>query len=385
MPGPLARKPSCILLRVERPITKQPGARVEELDTPALVVDLDAFDANLELVHSFFRGRAAKMRPSVHTHKTPALAHRQLAVDGAAPGVAVVSVAEAEAFAAAGIGDIRIAMQVPSPAKVRRACALARACRVSLIADDLTVVATYSRGASSAGVTLDVLVDVQVHPARAGLQPGAPAIALAKAIEEAPGLRFAGVFTAGGPVGEGDRETLRARDQDAVDRFIAAKREIEAAGLEVPEASYGNSTHDYDIPGATDGVTEVRSGAYPLIDANHAPHCPDLTPAARLLATVNGRPEPGRAVTDCGQKAIGRDLGPPIAWGRPDLTAVAGSAEHGLLDAPDGATLDMAIGDQVWLVPADVSTAFSLHDIAYGIRDDVVEAIWPISARGAFA
>ena len=370
---------------MERPITKQPGARVEELDTPALVVDLDAFDANLERVHAFFRRRTAKMRPSVHTHKTPALAHRQLAVDGAAPGVAVVSVAEAEAFAAAGIADIRIAMQVPSASKVRRACALARTCRISLIADDAGVVETYGREAASAHVTLDVLVDVQVHPARAGLQAGAPAISLAKAIEHAPGLRLAGVFTAGGPLGEGDHEMLRTRDQDAVDRFIAAKREIEAAGVEVLEASYGNSTHDYDVPGATDGVTEVRSGAYPLIDANHAPHCPDLTPAARLLVTVNGRPEPGRAVTDCGQKAIGRDMGPPIVWGRPELTAVAGSAEHGLIDAPDGATLDLAIGDQVWLVPADVSVAFSLHDIAYGVRDGVVEAVWPIAARGAFA
>lgn len=374
-----------MLFAVERPITKHPGVRVEELDTPALVVELDAFEANLEVVHSYFRGRVATVRPSVHTHKTPALAHRTLAVEGAGPGVAVVSVTEAEVFAAAGINDIRIAMQVPSPNKVQRACLLARDVRISLIADDVDVVACYHREAVGAGVILDVLVDVQSHPARSGLQSGPPAIALAQEIEKAAGLRFAGIFTAGGPLAEGDSRTLRARDQDAVARFVMAKHELEAAGIEVPEASYGNSTHDYDVPGSTDGITEVRSGAYPFIDANHAPHCPNLTPAVRLLATVNGLPEPRRAVTDCGQKAVGRDFGPPTVWGRAELTAVASSAEHGLIDASEGASLDLAIGDQVWLVPADVSTAFTLHDIVYGVRDGVVETVWHIAARGGFA
>ncbi len=369
---------------MERPITKPPGTPVDQLDTPALVVDLDAFEANVERVHGFFRGRAVTMRPNVHSHKTPAIAHRQLAVDGAANGVAVVSAGEAEVFSSAGISDVLIAMQLVSPGKIARACALARTCRIGLIADNDATVAAYASAATAVGVTLDVLVDVQTHPSRAGVGSVDQAVALAKAIDRASGLRFAGVFTAGGPIGDGPARELRSRDEQAVAAFVAVRRAIEAAGLNVAVASYGNSTHDYDVPGTTEGVTEVRSGAYPLIDANHAPHCPDLTPAARLLATINSRPELARAITDCGQKAIGRDFGGPVVDMRPDLVATAASAEHGLVDTVDGSPLELAIGDHVWLVPADVSTAFALHDLVYAARSGVVEAVWPIAARGAF-
>ena len=370
---------------MERPITKPPGTPVDQLDTPALVVDLDAFEANVEQVHGFFRGRAATMRPNVHSHKTPAIAHRQLAVEGAASGVAVVSVGEAEVFASAGIGDILVSMQLASAGKLARACALARTCRISLIADNEATVTAYASAATAAGVTLDILVDVQTHPHRAGAVGLGQAVALAKAIESTLGLRFVGVFTAGGPIGDGSAAELRKRDEQAVATFVATRRAIEAAGLAVTVASYGNSTHAYDVPGATDGVTEVRSGAYPLIDANHAPHCPGLTPAAKLMATINSRPELGRAITDCGQKAIGRDFGGPQVDLRPDLVAAAASAEHGLVDTLDGSPLEMAIGDHVWLIPADVSTAFALHDLVYAARSGVVEAVWPIAARGAFA
>ncbi|MDE2765945.1 MAG: alanine racemase [Chloroflexota bacterium] len=369
---------------MERPILKPPGSPVEQLDTPALVVDLDAMERNVERVHSFFRDRPAKLRPAVHAHKTPAIAHRQLAVEGAAEGVAVVSLSEAEAFAQAGVGDILVTTQIVGASKVSRACALARSIRLTLVADDADAVRALSAGASGAGVVIDALVDVQTHPDRAGLQP-ADAPVLARVVNAAPGLRFAGVFTAGGPLSEGYTAALRARDEQAVGALVEARRAVETAGLPVRVASYGNSTHDYDVPGAAEGITEVRGGAYALLDANHAPHCPGLEPAAMVLATVNGKPEPGRAVTDCGQKAIGRDAGQPVVLGKGGLTAAANSAEHGLIDAPDGADLDLAAGDQVWLLPFDVSTAFSLHDVVYAVRAGIVEAVWRVGARGAFA
>lgn len=157
---------------MERPILKPPGSPVEELDTPALVVDLDAMERNVERVHSFFRNRAAKLRPAAHAHKTPAIAHRQLAVEGAAAGVAVVSLGEAEAFAQAGVGDILVTTQVVGAPKVARACALARSIALTLVADDVGVVRALSAAASGAGVAIDVLVDVQTHPDRAGLRLG---------------------------------------------------------------------------------------------------------------------------------------------------------------------------------------------------------------------
>ena len=367
---------------MERPILKPPGAPVEQLDTPALVVDLDAMERNVERVHSFFRGRAAKLRPAVHSHKTPAIAHRQLAVEGAAAGVAVVSLSEAEIFAQTGVRDVLVTTQIVGASKVASACALAKSIALTLVADDLDVVRALSSGAAGAGVVIDVLVSVQTHPDRAGLRPGG-APALARAVDVAPGLRFAGVFTAGGPLG-GDTAALRSRGEEAVGVLLEARRAVEEAGLSVRTASYGNSTHDYDIPGSADGITEVRAGAYALLDAAHAPHCPGLEPAAMVLATVNGRPEPSRAVTDCGQKAIGRDSGPPVVVGNGGLVAAANSAEHGLIDSAVGAELDLAPGDQAWLLPADVSTAFSLHDVVYAARGGVVETVWCVGARGAF-
>ena len=369
---------------MERPVYQPLGTPLERLDTPSMVVDLDAMERNVERVHSFFRNRAAKLRPAAHSHKTPAIAHRQLAVEGAASGVALVSLGEAEAFAQAGVGDILVTTQIVGAPKVARVCALARSIALTLVADDLSVVRALSAAASGAGVVIDVLADAQTHPDRAGLRLGdAPALALA--VDAAPGLRFAGVFTAGGPLSEGDTAALRARDAQAVGALLEARRAIEAAGLTVRVASYGNSTHDYDVPGSAEGITEVRSGAYPLLDAAHAPHCPHLEPAAMVLATVNGRPEHGRAVTDCGQKAIGRDAGQPVVLGDGGLVAVANSAEHGLIDSADGAELELAAGDHVWLLPPDVSTAFSLHDVAYAARGGVVEAVWRVEARGAFA
>ena len=369
---------------MERPILKPPGSPVEELDTPALVVDLDAMERNIERVHSYFRDRPAKLRPAVHSHKTPAIAHRQLAVEGAAAGVAVVSLGEAEVFAQAGVGDVLVTTQIVGASKVARACALAKSVALTLVADDADTVRALSAAASEAGVVIDVLADVQTHPDRAGLPPG-DAPALARVVDDALGLRFAGVFTAGGPLSEGDTAALRARDAQAVGALLQARCAIEDAGLAVRVASYGNSTHDYDVPGGAEGITEVRGGAYPFLDAAHAPHCPGLEPAALVLVTVNGRPERGRAVTDCGQKAIGRDSGQPVVLGNGGLTAAANSAEHGLIDAPDGADLDLAVGDQVWLLPSDVSAVFSLHDVVYAVRGGVVEAVWRVGARGAFA
>ena len=369
---------------MERPISTHPGASSSSLDTPALVVDLDIFDANVSLVHSFFSERSAYLRPSAHTHKTPALAHRQLAVQGSASGIAVVSISEAEIFASNGISDIRITTQIPAEAKLRRVASLAKSCKVSLIADNSHVVRMYSAAAAAANVNFDILVDINIHTARTGVRNANEALNLANLVGDLPGLTFCGIFTTGGPLGGLTTEELNRRDQKAVDFFMESKNYIENKGIEVKETSFGNSTHDYELIGSTEGITEVRSGAYAFLDANHAEHCPKLNHAAYIIATVNNRPEIARAVTDCGQKAIGRDLGAPVVLNGKNLIAAAGSAEHGLIDSADGSMLVLSIGDRVKLVPSDISTTFSLHDIAYGIRNDTVDSVWHISARGAF-
>ena len=369
---------------VERPISTLPGSDSASLDTPALVVDLDAFDANVNLVHGFFADRSANLRPSAHTHKTPALAHRQLAIKGSAPGIAVISISEAEVFASNGINDIRITTQIPTYSKLNRVAALSKSCKISLIADNANVVGMYSEAVTAKNSSVDVLVDINVNEDRPGVRSLDYALKLANLIHDLPGLNFAGIFSSGGPLGGSSTNSLIERDLRALDTFLDYKSFLQAKDIAVTEASFGNSTHNYALIGDTEGITEIRSGAYAFLDANHAQHCADLRHAAYIISTVNNRPEIARAVTDCGQKAIGRDLGAPEVLGQKNLIAAAGSAEHGLIDSADGSMLNLSIGDRVNLIPADISTTFSLHDIAYGIRGGIVDSVWHIAARGAF-
>ncbi len=361
---------------MERPLLKAPGTPVDQLDTPAVVIDLDDLAHNLETAHAPFRDGPVRLRPNAHAHKTPALAHLQLAVDGAAPGIAVATVGEAEVFAQAGIDDIRLTQPVVTARKAARLAALAHGTRISAVADSDECVHVLSEACTSAGVHLDVLVSVRTQPRGGGAAPE-DAAALARAVDAAPGLVFGGVLSRGRPLNESS--------VDAAARLAATRRAIEEAGLPVEVASFGDSTHEYEQVGAVEGMTEVRAGGYGLLDARHAPHCPALRHAVRVLATVNGVPEPSRAITDCGQKAIGRDHGQPLCYGRNDLVAAANSAEHGMLDGAGGSALDLGIGDKVWLVPADAATLFTLHDVVYAARDGVVAEVWDVGARGAFA
>ena len=161
---------------MERPILKPIGAPVEELDTPALVVDMEALEANIEKVHSGFADSPAKLRPYVETHRCPAIAHKQLAAGGTAGGVAVASVSEAELFAQNGISDFLVVNEVVSASKIARLCALARRASVAVAADSAANVQMLSDAAQAAGVELKVVVDINTGQERSGVAPGEPAL-----------------------------------------------------------------------------------------------------------------------------------------------------------------------------------------------------------------
>ena len=364
---------------MERPIFKPVGTPADELDTPSLVVDLDVLEANIETVHGAFRGGAARLRPRVDAHYTPAIAHKQIAAGGTAGGIAVATLGQAEAFAQAGFDDILVANLVVTAPKIARLASLARGAAVTVAVDSERNVSDLAAAASGRGVTIRAVVAVSTAPGRFGVRPGEAAAGVARAAAGADGLEFAGLLASDAPVLETDPGAAAEATRERLAPLLDTKARIEADGIEVSSVVAGGSSN-YEAAAATAGVTEVAAGRYALMDAQLAPYLPRLSPAARVNSVVTSRPEEGVAIVDGGRKAIGSDSGDPLV-DVPGAVVKGLSAEHGSL------ILDSArprLKDRVWFTPYDAAECANLHDYMHVVRDGRLEAVWEISARGRY-
>lgn len=368
---------------MERPIYKPIGTPVKELDTPALVVDLEALEHNIETLHSFFRQHEAKVRPHVGVHRCPAIAHKQMAAGGTVGGISVTTVGEAEAFAQSGFTDICVANEIVTPQKIRRLCGLAHTARITVAVDNPRNVQDLSAAAESSGVTLHVLVDIHTGLDRCGVEPGGAAIALARAVSKAQNLFFAGLMTYEGTILMNDPEVAAAESRKWIQLVLDTRELVEKDGLAVEVVSVGG-THNYEIAGAMPGVTEVPAGAYALMDERYRRGRPQLKPAARVMATVISRPEAGLALLDAGQKAIGADTGVPVVEDLSGVTLTRMSAEHGFLELEREAQGRAALGAKVWLTPRDIGNCVNVYDYISAARGGVLEAVWDVTARGRY-
>ena len=368
---------------MERPIFQPVGTPVDQLDTPALVVDLDLMARNIQSYHGYFAGTPVTVRPVVTSHLCPQVARRQLAAP-ASRGVAATTLGEAEVFAAAGFSDILVATQVVTASKIRRLCALASQGTVSVAVDSAANVDQLSQVASAAGVTLGVLVEIEAGMGRCGVSPDAEAVALARAVSDAGGLNFRGIMaTAPGPTGD-DPESHRQQTRERLQVAIDAKDLMESAGLSVPEVSVGGAhchTAAVDLP----GISEVRAGRYPLMDVRLQSHLPDLSLAAMVLATVISHPVASMAVLDAGHKATGPDHGRPVLQGVAGGFAARFSAEHGVVELEAGAEGILQPGERARLAPWELAATVNQYDYIRAVRDGRLEGYWPLSARGRFA
>ena len=368
---------------MERPIFQSAGTPVEELDTPALVVDLDLMEQNIKSYHSYFAGTGASVRPVVTSHLCPQVARRQMAAPGSR-GLAVTTVGEAEVFASAGFDDILLANQAVTTSKIRRLCVLASQATIGVAVDNPANVAQLSLAATAAGVELDVLVEIEAGMGRCGVSPDAEAVALAKAVTESEGLRFRGIMaTVPGPAGD-SREIHSQQTRQNLQVAMEAKDLMESAGLTVSEVSVGGA-HCFSAVGELPGITEVRAGRYPLMDVRLQEHLPELSLAAMVLATVISHPVADIAVLDAGHKATGPDLGRPVLQGVEGGTAARFSAEHGIVELESAAVEALARGDKARLAPWELASCVNQYDYIRAIRDGKLEGYWPLSARGRFA
>jgi len=375
---------------MERPVFQPTGTPVMDLDTPALVVDLDVMDRNIDTLHGRFDQSSAKVRPHVTGHQTPKIAHRQLQAANTVGGISVTSVGEAEVFSDAGITDILVSSQIVTRSKIRRLCTLAGSNRIGVAVDNPQNVSDLSQAAEAQGVTLGVLVELDVGLGRCGVAPGDEALELARAVANSPGLRFDGIMAIA-PLPSfsseasdfPERQERDATSWQVLQHVLETRELIEKNSLPVSVVSVGG-THNYDVAAGMAGITEVQAGSYPLMDHLYCRMRPEFSPAAKVLAAVISRPTGESAVLDAGHKATGPDRGLAVLEGVAGAQAVRFSAEHGVLDLQSGPAQNMKSGDKAWLVPFNLGLCFNQYDYVRAVRGDKLEGFWPIAGRGRF-
>ncbi|MDB5859571.1 MAG: D-threonine aldolase [Ramlibacter sp.] len=362
----------------------QPGDPLSRVDTPALVLDLDAFERNLQRMADAVRGSKVRLRAHAKSHKCPEIARRQLALG--ATGICCQKVSEAAVFVDAGVEDILITNQVVGDAKLVRLMALAKRARMGVLVDHPAQLHALASAARAAQAALDVYVEVDVGSGRCGVPPGLAAIRLAELAADSSPLRFAGLHCY-----HGRAQHLRtpAERAAAITYAVVAAAEtraaIEARGIPVPivtGAGTGTFMHERDS-----GVfNEIQAGSYIFMDRDYADNqrsSRDIVfeHALFVRSTVMSRPSALRAVVDAGLKASSVDSGMPGIWQRPELRYLKAADEHGLIGSEQGAA--PALGETLMLIPGHCDPTVNLYDELVCYRGETVEAVWPIAARGA--
>ena len=351
------------------------GQRLDEVDTPALVLDLDAFEANLATLNRAI-GKRVRVRAHAKTHKCPEIAQRQIAAG--AVGVCCQKVSEAEALVEGGVRDVLVSNEIVGAQKIARLAALAERARIGVCVDNPANL----QDLKNSKAHLDIYIELEVGMARCGIAPGEPAVALAREITG--NLRFAGLQAYHGRAQHVRSVAERRASIDrAAGAVVSTKALLKKHGIETPIVTgAGSGTFMFEVEsGAWD---EIQPGSYVFMDADYARNewaapLPRFQHALFVLATVMSRPRPEVAIVDAGLKASSVDSGMPGVWQRPGLTYTHASDEHGWVEGSP----PPALGEKLLLVPGHCDPTVNLYDWYVCARKGVVETLWPITARGA--
>ncbi len=370
------------------------GMPVVEIDTPALLVDLDDLEFNIRKLAGHFEAAGKHLRPHTKSHKTPAIAHMQL--QAGAIGVTCAKVGEAEVMAEAGIDDVLVANEVVGRRKVERLMTLARRCDIMAAVDHPDNLADLDEAAGAAGVSPRVLVEVNIGHNRCGvLSSSDEALELCRAAHRAEHLRFAGLMGYQGHiVALEDAEERETGARECLQRLSDCAGRARADGLSLEIVST-SATGDYYVSTTYDAVTEVQAGSYALMDAAYGRLGLGFRNALTVLTTVTSRPTPEQVITDAGLKAVTPEHGLPlvklpsrdgveVGWdpqGLRHLECESLSEEHGRLRAKGG-PCQLESGDVIEFIPGHGCTTVNLYDDLYAVRGGRLEAVWPVAARG---
>jgi len=344
-------------------------------------------------MREFLGPKKVKLRAHTKIHKSPFLAHKQIA--GGSTGITCAKLGEAEVMAQSGISDILIANEIVGKYKIQRLARLARYCDLKVAVDDLDVARDISRAATDAGSEVKLVVDVNLSgggPAgdsklegmlnRCGVPPGKPGAELAVGISKLPNVRLKGIMGyEGGLPDHNNIEKSNTVTRQALERLVQTGDAIKDKGIDIDMISCGSST-SYKVAATTPGITEVQAGSYILMDVYHHRYSPEFDYALWVQAQVISLPKPDRAILDAGGTAISGDAGlPELRVAREGLKIVEINAEHTHVEMKG---VSLTRGDKLELVTANIDTTTCLHDNYVVTRRGEVEMLVPILARGKF-
>lgn len=375
-------------LEVGYDIPALPGMDEADIQTPCLILDLDALERNIRKMGDYARAHGMRHRAHGKMHKSVDVLKLQERLGGAV-GVCCQKVSEAEVFVRGGIRDVLVSNQVRDPAKIDRLARLPlRGSRIIVCVDDIANVAELSAAAQRHGTTLECFVEIDCGAGRCGVRTTEAVVQIAQAIDTAPGLKFTGIQGYQGAMQHMDSfDDRKAKLDAAIAQVREAVEALTAIGL-TPELVSGGGTGSYYFESNSGVFNELQCGSYAFMDADYGRILDrdgtridqgEWENALFILTSVMSHAKPHLAVVDAGLKAQSVDSGLPVIHGRTDVKYIKCSDEHGVVEDPDGV---LAINDKLRLIPGHCDPTCNVHDWYVGVRGGKVEVVWPVSARG---
>ncbi|MBM04449.1 MAG: hypothetical protein CL766_06675 [Chloroflexi bacterium] len=354
-----------------------PGTLLEDLDTPSLIVDLDALDYNLQSVSDLYKDTDCKMRQHTKNIKSPRLALRQINKGGTVGGVCTAKLSEAEVMVEGGINDVLIPNQVVHSDKISRMCALARQADIKVCVDNIENVKMISSIASKNSVEIGILIEVDTQMGRAGVRSNEEGVAIAKLTQDLPGVKFKGVMSHQSLPEFIDQEDRWQVGRDTIQICLDVKNAIEQEGIPVEIVSSGE-TFTIDVATDIPGVTEVEGGSYALM--GHTYDYMGYKLANKILTTVISNPSDCKFIGDVGTLAHSWTGFGPTVYSRPDVKVDKFRENHVVFTTDKSDSL--AIGDKLLLEPHYQDMLVNRWDQYICIRNGIVEEVWDIPGRG---
>ncbi len=373
---------------VTEPVKLSEPVPVEQLPTPALIIDLNLFDQNLTKMHHFLDPRSIGLRCHTKMHKCPVIAHKQMAAG--AVGVCTATVSEAEIMQVSGIADILITSAVVTPEKIDRVLKLARTNpKLQIVVDNIEVANRFNEAASESNLELGVLIDLDPGMGRTGIEAGGPALVLARHLaDECNNLRFDGLqMYAGDCMHLEGFENRREKYTGVMEKGAETKSLLEEAGIEVTIFT-GGGTGTFDIEPGVGLMTDLQARSYAFMDIEYreiggegSDRFDTFEPSLFVLVTTISKPQQRLITVDAGFKSFASDKMVPEFRDVEGVIYHWGGDEHGIIQLTNPSK-EISLGDKLAMLVPHCDPTVNLYDYYYPVRDGKVEELWPIAARG---
>jgi len=361
--------------------TPRIGQSLSDLDTPQVLIDLDGVDSNLRGMFAGGKKYGVNVRVHFKSLKCSGLARYIQTVGGSAcGGFLCAKLNEAEVLADAGLTDILIANEIVGTIKLHRLALLAKRSTLRVCVDNFDNVNAIAAAMDAVGASIGVLIELDIGMKRCGVEPGEMVLPLARHIQKFPSLKFLGLQGYDGHLQQiADPAERERRCREGMALFIDARRQLEDGGIPV-EVMTGGGTGTWEFVASTPGITEIQPGSFVLMDSMYNTIRPEFACTLSIMANVMSK-HPDYYVLDAGSKAISYEFGMPTILGRPQDKVVRLAEEHTKVECTDAS---LKVGDRVRVIPAHCCATMNLHRVCIGVRDDAVEAVWPIEASGRY-